>query len=26
MAVIRYNFPGFEGSGIGYLALPVPLE
>ena len=26
VAVIRYSFPGFEGPGIGYLALPVPLE
>ena len=26
VAVIRYSFPGFEGPGMGYLALPVPLE
>ena len=26
VAVIRYSFPGFEGLGVGYLALPVPLE
>ena len=26
VAVIRYSFPGFEGPGIGYLALPMPLE